>query len=468
MQLNTSSIPAPDPEREDYPTSTSFPWSNTNPYIVFNLRSPDAGGAMAKLKVRQAMAWTVNKSAIQKLFGGPAVAQISNTAIPAGNDGYKPFTGFSTPGNQGDLSKCKSRWPRPGYPHGLTLIDEYINDSLNTALFQSVQASAANCGIKLTGKATPISSYFVNLGNAPQNNKANQWDVAQAAWIPDWFGDNGRTTVQPFFQTNCTLNTVNYGCYDNSTVNSLITSAEGASSTSAAGNYWHQADMQIMSDAAIVPIMNQGFPQYTSARVRGIASNGQTYPTAIFQPEHRRAGHHRRLAGRRLNSKPGTSRVTSPPGAALRRPHRARTRSRKRCHVDGALRVAATGWESRLARASIRDRLSGHIATIGCGVSRRDVRPGDAGRRLGSVGSRSRAPAALRGVSLVNPSLPRSSAVGAGAVGGTAVRLHGGWSGLVGRHAGSRPTERPVLHRTYETIPSAYDPVAEPLMGAYS
>ena len=42
--------------------------------------------------------------------------------------------------------------------------------------------------------------------------------------------------------------------------------------------------MQIMKDAVIVPIMNQGFPLYTSARVRGIASNGQSYPTAIFTP----------------------------------------------------------------------------------------------------------------------------------------------------------------------------------------
>jgi hypothetical protein len=52
----------------------------------------------------------------------------------------------------------------------------------------------------------------------------------------------------------------------------------------AAGNIWHQADNQIMSDAAIVPIMNQGFPQYTSARVRGVASDGTTYQTAIFTP----------------------------------------------------------------------------------------------------------------------------------------------------------------------------------------
>ena len=67
-------------------------------------------------------------------------------------------------------------------------------------------------------------------------------------------------------------------------MNSLITTAEGASSLSAAGNAWQQADMQIMSDAAIAPIMGQNFPQYSSARVRGIASNGTTYPTAIFAP----------------------------------------------------------------------------------------------------------------------------------------------------------------------------------------
>jgi hypothetical protein len=39
-----------------------------------------------------------------------------------------------------------------------------------------------------------------------------------------------------------------------------------------------------MSDAVIVPIMSQDTAVYSSARIRGIASNGQTYPTAIFAP----------------------------------------------------------------------------------------------------------------------------------------------------------------------------------------
>jgi peptide/nickel transport system substrate-binding protein len=161
----------------------------------------------------------------------------------------------------------------------------YPNDSSNTRIFTAIQASLANCGITLSGKPEPGSSFFVDLGNAPENNKAGQWDLGQPGWYPDWFGNNGRTIVQALFQgPNCVINTVNYGCYNNATVNSLITSAESASSASAAASDWSQADKQIMSDAAIVPIMSQNFPDYSSARVRGVSSSGATYQTALYAP----------------------------------------------------------------------------------------------------------------------------------------------------------------------------------------
>ena len=252
---------------------------------MFNLRSPDANGAAGKLLVRQAVEYGLDKSAAVKAIGGPAVAQIINTVIPPGNVGYVNYNLYPDNGGQGNVAMCKSDLAKAGYPHGVTLTYMYPNDSSNTRIFTAIQASLATCGITLTGKPEPGSSFFTDLGNSPENNKPGQWDMGQPGWIPDWFGNNGRTVVQALFQgPNCVINTVNYGCYDNSTVNSLITKAEGASSLSAAGNYWHQADMQIMSDAAIVPIMDQGFPMYSSARVRGIGSNGATYPTALFAP----------------------------------------------------------------------------------------------------------------------------------------------------------------------------------------
>ncbi len=275
--INPASIPSLVASK--VPNFHIWPWSSTFPYSVFNLRSPDANGAMGKLLVRQAVEYGIDKSAVVKSIGGPDVATIINTVIPPGNVGYQNTNMYPDANGQGNVATCKSDLAKAGYPNGVTLIYMYPNDSSNTRIFTAIQASLANCGITLTGKPEPGSSFFTDLGNAPENNKAGQWDMGQPGWIPDWFGNNGRTIVQALFAPNCTVNTVNYGCYDNAKVNSLITAAEGATSLSAAGTAWQAADAQIMSDAAIAPIMSQNFPQYSSARVRGVG-----YPTAIFAP----------------------------------------------------------------------------------------------------------------------------------------------------------------------------------------
>jgi peptide/nickel transport system substrate-binding protein len=257
-----------------------WPWSTTFPYIVFNLQSPNSSGAVKKLLVRQAVEYGLNKTAVVKSVGGPAVAQVISGVIPPGNVGYVNYNLYPDNNGQGNVSMCKSDLSKAGYPNGISLNYEYPNDSVNTREFTAIQASLKACNINLVSKPEPGSSFFVDIGNAPSNNKAGTWDMAQPGWIPDWFGNNGRTIIQALFQgPNCVVNTVNYGCYDNSTVNSLITKAEVATSTTAAGNYWHQADEQIMKDAAIVPIQSQNFPLYASSRVKQAGAS-----TAVFSP----------------------------------------------------------------------------------------------------------------------------------------------------------------------------------------
>jgi peptide/nickel transport system substrate-binding protein len=261
-----------------------WPWSTIN-YMVFNLRSPNGGGVMSKVGVRQALEYGLDKEAAIKSSGGPLVSTLLNGAIPPGNDGFLTTNPYPDANGQGDEAACKSALAKAGYPNGITLTYMYANDSVNLRLFQAIQASLAGCGVTLTGKSVPGSSFFVDLGNAPENNKAGTWDMAQAAWIPDWFGNNGRSVIQALFQgPNCVENTVNYGCYDSSTVNNLITQAEGATSEATATTDWTQANEQIMKDAVIVPFFSQTFPDIVSKRVRGILPDGSTYPTALFSP----------------------------------------------------------------------------------------------------------------------------------------------------------------------------------------
>jgi peptide/nickel transport system substrate-binding protein len=224
-----------------------WPWSDTFPYLIFNLRSPNVGGAMQNLDVRQAVEYGIDKVAVVKAMGGPLVGNVINTVIPPGNAGYVNYNLYPDDNGAGNVTACKAALAKGGHPNGITLKYMYPNDSSNTRVFEAIQASLALCGITLAGEGEPGSSFFTDLGNAPENNKAGTWDMGQPGWIPDWFGNNGRTVIQALFQgPNCVINTVNYGCYDNSAVNSLITQAEGASTLTTAAADWHSADEDIM------------------------------------------------------------------------------------------------------------------------------------------------------------------------------------------------------------------------------
>jgi peptide/nickel transport system substrate-binding protein len=283
LPLDTSLVPSEVPtlEATHNPKFRAWPGSNTFPYIVFNLRSPNNSGAMGKLAVRQAVEYGVNKVAVQKVIGGPTVAQIINTAIPPGNVGYKNYNLYPTSGSSGDTAKCKSLLAKAGYKNGLTLNYMYPNDSNDQAFFEAIQASLRSCGINLSGKPEAGSTFFVDLGNVGVTNKSGTWDMAQPGWFPDWFGNNGRTTIAPLFQTDCVLNTTNYGCYNSAALNSLIKKAETATTTSAAANYWHQADVNVMKNAVIVPLISQQLLMYSSKDVMQKGTSAVVYQPNI-------------------------------------------------------------------------------------------------------------------------------------------------------------------------------------------
>jgi peptide/nickel transport system substrate-binding protein len=262
-----------------------WPWSNTLPYLVFNLQSPDAKGAMKNLKVRQAISYGIDKVAVQKAYGGPQVVKVLNSVIPPGNVGYISTNPYPDNNGNGNTAMCKTLLSQAGYPHGVTLTALYINDSVNTRVFESIQASLKSCGVNLAGKPTPGSAYFTELGNAP-SNKPGQWDIGTSAgWIPDWFGNNGRTVVPPFFQTDCVTNTVNYGCYSSPQMDSLINKAESAPTAAAAGSYWGQANALALKDAVIVPLLSQQAPYFSSTRVHNMGSSAIVYQPNIGDPD---------------------------------------------------------------------------------------------------------------------------------------------------------------------------------------
>ncbi|HEY2576688.1 MAG TPA: ABC transporter substrate-binding protein [Streptosporangiaceae bacterium] len=281
LELDLSVPPTSIPGLQGNSQLHVWPDSNSAYYLVLNTRSPDANSAMSKLAVRQAVAYAVDKSDIQKILGGPVINKIISTAIPPGNTGYAPYNPYPSPGNAGDPGKCKTMLASAGYPHGFQVTYMYQNDTVGTSIFTSVQAALSKCGITLKGRAENGSTYFTDLGNSPVNNKPNQWDLATASWYPDWYGNNGRSVIQPLFQTSCVVNTVNDGCYSSKTEDNLITEALKAPTAAAATPLWQQADNTAMKDVAAVPLIDQYVAQFASSRVHSVAGVG----TASFSEQ---------------------------------------------------------------------------------------------------------------------------------------------------------------------------------------
>jgi len=265
------------PVTEPYQVNPVDPGDNLgyalNPYLVFNLRSPNSGGAVGKLAVRQAIAYAVDKVAMVDIFDELSAGTVmwpARSAIPPGNYGYRDFDLYSTPGDRGDPDRARELITGAGYPDGLTLTMAHRDVDANPEVAGSLAADLAKAGITLRFVAMGHADYYPFLRD-PANARAGAWDISAPAWTPDWFGNNGRGFLQPMFQTNEVRGTSNYGCYSNPDVDRMIDEALSATTPEEANALWHEVDLAVMRDVAIVPLLVHAptIPHLRGARVRG-------------------------------------------------------------------------------------------------------------------------------------------------------------------------------------------------------
>jgi len=248
-----------------------FPALDTNPYLLFNLQSPGNGGALRNVKVRQAIEYAIDKVALGQIYGGPDLNTPLDQVIPPGNVGYQPIDLYPTAEHRGDPGKCKEMLATAGYPNGITVKDVYRNAGNHPAVAQAVQADLQKCGI--TDKLVPVNQgdYYGKYLASPDAARRGVWDISEPGWVPDWYGNNGRSVIEPLFDGRTYgPNSVDYGDYNSPAVNALIDKALVQTDPAQASPLWHQADMQIMKDAAIVPFQTQKTALFHSSRVRNV------------------------------------------------------------------------------------------------------------------------------------------------------------------------------------------------------
>jgi ABC-type transport system substrate-binding protein len=241
-----------------------------NPYIVMNLQSPNANGALKNVAVRQALEYAIDKVAIAQFVGGLSINQPAHQILWNGMAGYQPFDLYPTPSDKGDPAKTKALLAAAGYPNGLTLTMIYRTTGNGPKSSASYQANLAAAGVTL--KLVPIANgaaFYTQYLQNPDATKRGVWDLAAPGWIPDWFGNNGRSIISPLFDGRAYGPSSNdYGDYNSDATNADIDNALAAKTTADANKYWHMADMQIMQDAVIIPVLVEQTSVFHSTRVQ--------------------------------------------------------------------------------------------------------------------------------------------------------------------------------------------------------
>lgn len=257
------------PRLRDDPRFAIRETPNNSPYLVFNLRSPNNGGALGDRAVRQALEYAVDRSALIKIVGGPSVAQPLHTVIPPGNSGYAASNPYPTPNESGDPGKCRQLLAKTGH-RKLTLKFPYRTNSVHKLIAQSIAENLSACGVDTRLTPDTGGSFYSSTIATPARAREGQWDIAAPGWTPDWYGNNGRSIIQPLFDgRGYGQNSTDYGGYNNPQVNALIDSALTATDAGHAAGYWQQADQLIMADAAIVPLLDRAHTIFRSERVHG-------------------------------------------------------------------------------------------------------------------------------------------------------------------------------------------------------
>ncbi|HVM65902.1 MAG TPA: ABC transporter substrate-binding protein, partial [Acidimicrobiales bacterium] len=167
---------------------------SSNPYILFNTVSPNNGGALGKLQVRQAIEYALNRNHLIQNAGGPVVAPPLTHILPPGINGSTPnFDPYPY-----DTAKAKSMLAAAGYPNGLTLKFLYRPTSqAESKDFQTIQADLAPIGITVTGVGVPRADFYTKYLYKPDVAKNGTWDLAHPGWSPDWYGDAAASFFYP-------------------------------------------------------------------------------------------------------------------------------------------------------------------------------------------------------------------------------------------------------------------------------
>jgi peptide/nickel transport system substrate-binding protein len=242
----------------------------TGSLLLLVLGTHRGAGAIADVRVRQAVNYAIDKVAYRDALAGKFAPQgeLASTIMAPGSLGYRRYDLYPSPGGRGDPAKARALLAEAGYPNGLTLNFVTFGSGRYAATRKPIEASLARAGIRLKVKTYEGADLWEKSLWFPAKRLEHQ--LGQSVWRLDYLGDNARQSIVPQYDSRLDpAVSANFSEYHNPAVNRLIDRALAEPDWDRRAAMWAQIDERIMRDAPIVPLIWENFSFLWASRVHG-------------------------------------------------------------------------------------------------------------------------------------------------------------------------------------------------------
>jgi peptide/nickel transport system substrate-binding protein len=207
------------------------------------------GDRIKDLKVKQAIAYALDKQDILTAFGGDAAGKLTDTVLPPSTIGYTQYKAPFDGGPTGNPDKAKELLA--GQHPKLVMLVRQVDDPYMKAA-QVVKTSLEKAGFEVV--LTPIVR---SNHNPTTKTRGNQYDIYMSNWQPDW--PSAASTLPVLFDGSTLGGPGSKGNNDTAYLNEPTVNSEiariSALDANAAAPEWMKLDQKIMTDyCPTVPI----------------------------------------------------------------------------------------------------------------------------------------------------------------------------------------------------------------------
>lgn len=202
------------------------------------------------VKVRDAINWAIDRSALVNASGGTQLADPAYSIIPPTVSSFQDFNLWETEGDKGDPDKAKELLAEAGLADGFEFTLDIRSQPLMQAQAEAIQEALKKIGVTVNLNVIETSVYYETIGTPSQ-----QHDAAITGWCPDW-ASSASTIIPPLFDgRNITeKGNSNLAQINDPTINARIDEI-GALPADEAVSAWGDLDKEIMGLSPIAPLV---------------------------------------------------------------------------------------------------------------------------------------------------------------------------------------------------------------------